>query len=237
MRAMSAAASTRLSVFGPIVVSATTLPDVPARRMIDTAESRPPIVQTKVDRSFGLMADRRARSGFAAAARTAFPRSVRVRKSVSRAARSGTTTRTASSDPRTRTPAIVHVPPRRSGSVVSMPASRCGSAVCAASGELGDADRRHEHDDARRVEQPADHRGLDRARRTRRRRARRPSAPASSASGTATTSSASERRRERPEVADREVDDAARAVDQHDADREQPDGRARRRSRRRRPGG
>ena len=64
MRASSAAASTRLNVFGPIVVRPTALPDVPASRISETAESSPPIVHTSVDSSFGLIADRRARSGF-----------------------------------------------------------------------------------------------------------------------------------------------------------------------------
>ena len=64
MRASNAAASTRLSVFGPMVVRPMELPEVPARRISDTAESTPPIVHTNVDSNFGLIAERRRSTCF-----------------------------------------------------------------------------------------------------------------------------------------------------------------------------
>ena len=99
MRAISAAASTRPNVSGPIAVRPTALPDVPASRIRVTAESSPPMVHTSVESRFGLIADKRARSGLAAAARTALPMSVRVRNHVSASVMSGTAISTESSAP------------------------------------------------------------------------------------------------------------------------------------------
>ena len=110
IRAISAAANTLPKVSGPIVVRPVALPDVPASRIRVTAESSPPIVHTSVESSFGLIADKRARSGLAAAARTALPMSVRVRNQVSASVMSGTAMSTEISAPWTCTPATVQVP-------------------------------------------------------------------------------------------------------------------------------
>jgi len=61
-------------------------------RITEMVDSRPARPHTIVDTIFGLTPDRRARSGFVAAASIAFPRAVRARNHASNATVTGTTT-------------------------------------------------------------------------------------------------------------------------------------------------
>ncbi len=105
MLAMTAAASARTSVFGPSVRRSFAAPPLSAATsIIVSVATKPAIDQTAVDTILGLMPWTRARSGFSADAFTVRPTSVRLRNQPSASATTGTTTRTASCAPVTRTP-------------------------------------------------------------------------------------------------------------------------------------
>ena len=107
---MSAATSTRNSRPGPsVMMSPEVVVVIGAERIVPIVASIPASTHTSVDMRLTLMAARRAASGFAAAARTAIPYFVRLRKSASAMVSSGTTTRMSTCSPRTMTPPIVHV--------------------------------------------------------------------------------------------------------------------------------
>src|SRR3954470_1093145 len=76
MPAMTAAASARTSVLGPSVARSVAEPDCAAMRLSDSVASAPAMAHTIVDTRFGLIPERRARSGFSADAVTLLPRVV-----------------------------------------------------------------------------------------------------------------------------------------------------------------
>jgi hypothetical protein len=102
-------------------------PTMPESRMSEMLARAPAATHTKVDTALGLMPDSRARSGLSAAALTVRPKVVRLRNHASARVTRGTTTRTVSWGPVTRTPATSsHTVPTATGKRASRPVRRSG---------------------------------------------------------------------------------------------------------------
>ena len=113
---------------------------------------------------FGLMPLRRARSRFSAEALTLLPNVVRVRNH----ARNDGDERDHDQDRRAAAPVIADRSRSRAPTPIGLREPGAGDVDVGVRGEdgereLGDADRGHQHDDARRVEQPPDDRQLESA--------------------------------------------------------------------------
>ena len=198
----------------------------PMQRRSTAWPATPATAHTNVDTSFGLMPARRARSGFSADAltRLADHRAVEEPAERERDERHDDEDR----ELRAGDPDAADLARRHRSASGNAGAGRVDLRVRGEDRqrELGDADGRDEHDDARRVEQPADDDQLDdravqRAddERDDQRRAR-----------TGTPYCDDEQREQagadEAHVADREVDDPGRPVDEHDAHREQAEDQA-----------
>ena len=224
MPPMSAAAMPRSSVSGPMCTRSADAWSVAVRRIATVREEagdRPDAGrhQLRVDAGH---AGRGRRS--VAAARTASPNAVWPSSHHSPTVMTGTTISTSSwlAETSMSRPGC-HVPLNGSGNCVcSEPVRYVGQRERDRLAQLRDADRRDEHDHARRLEQPADHRQLDHRAGERaddeRDDQRRPVRPAVHADH-----HREQRGGRHADVADREVDDPARPVDEHDAHRDERD--------------
>ena len=110
MPPMTAATSARDRVCGPRVVRSPAAPLWPAIRMTERVDSAAARAHTNVETNLGLMLDKRASRGLLAQALTVRPSVVRSRNHVKAMRVIGTMIRIERSDPRTVTPATVHVP-------------------------------------------------------------------------------------------------------------------------------
>ena len=129
IRPINAATSTRRSSPGPrINRSPEVVVVIGADRIVPIVASTPATHHTSVDMPRTFTAASRAASGFDAAARTATPYFVRLRKKASAAVRSGTMTRISRCSLRTRTPATTQT--WSSGVGYEVMYFGCGSTPC-----------------------------------------------------------------------------------------------------------
>ena len=110
MPPMTAATRASDSVWGPSVVRSPAAPLCPAIRTMESVDSAAASAHTMVETILGLMLDKRARRGLLAQALTVRPMVVRSRNHVKATRVIVAMMRTETSDPRTLTPATVHVP-------------------------------------------------------------------------------------------------------------------------------
>ena len=157
IRPTSAAVSPSSSVFGPIATISDECSAV-AQSTTANTERNPAMLQIRLDTILGLMPESRARSTLVEQARTASPKRVRPSNTHSATTMSGTTRIVRSCDPSTRTlPTFQWLGDRRRelrpGDIAAPVAGQRGGDGLR---ELGDADGRDEHDDARCLREPPD---------------------------------------------------------------------------------